>query len=89
MRLVILCLPLLALIAGCAAVANSPSATAAASTQPHAECLVCKANADLACVDVTVSQSTPSYFFNGRTYYFCSEDCRDRFAKNPNRYLEK
>ena len=44
---------LVALIGGWAA---SPERTAA--TGPHSECLVCKANADLACVDVAVDGAT-------------------------------
>ncbi len=24
----------------------------------------------------------------GKTYYFCSEDCRDQFVESPDRYLK-
>jgi YHS domain-containing protein len=48
--------------------------------------MVCKANADLACVDVPVAASTPSYLYQGRTYHFCSEECRAAFAKDPGKY---
>ena len=27
--------------------------------------------------------------YNGQTYYFCSEDCREEFAKRPAKYLPK
>src|ERR1044071_5299264 len=47
------------------------------STGPKAECLVCKHNADLACVDVEVKADTPRYVYEGKTYYFCSDGCRD------------
>ena len=67
---------------GCAT--TSPDASAAG----HAECLVCKHNADLACVDVAVKADTPHYDFNGKTYYFCSDTCRDEFAKNPGKYAK-
>jgi YHS domain-containing protein len=76
---------LLAMLAGCAA---DPTA-AAPSTQPHAECLVCKMNFDLACIDVPVDQKTPTYMYNGQTYYFCSEDCKAKFMKQPEKYVVK
>jgi YHS domain-containing protein len=76
---------MLMLAAGCAADGSS----AAASAGPHAECLVCKKNADLACVDVSVSSKTPTYMYNGQTYYFCSDECHDKFMKNPEAYLKK
>jgi len=63
------------------------SATSAAAHATKGECLVCKMNADLACVDVDVDKSTPSYVYNGHTYYFCSDECRDKFIKNPQKYL--
>jgi YHS domain-containing protein len=93
------CVALLAgLLAGCASSgsSNSPTTTpspaeatpaAAASAPKNAECLVCKMNADLACIDVDVDKTTPSYTYNGHTYYFCSTECRDKFAKNPQKYL--
>jgi YHS domain-containing protein len=85
MRVVIAaCCVVAALLAGCATGPDQRSA--AASTQPHAECLVCKANADLACIDVPVDGGTPSYAYNGKTYYFCSNECRKTFAKNPAKY---
>lgn len=27
--------------------------------------------------------------YKGRTYYFCSEDCKESFDKDPIRYAEK
>ena len=75
------------LLAGCASESSVPtSQSIQASAQGHAECLVCKHNADLACVDVTVTAATPCYDYNGRRYYFCSNECRDEFAKNPHKY---
>jgi P-type Cu+ transporter len=31
----------------------------------------------------------PTYDHDGRTYYFCSEGCRTKFAADPDRYLNK
>ena len=77
-----LCIVLSALAIGCAV--NKP-----ATTKPDccAECLVCKHNADLACVDVVVTGDTPNYVYQGTRYYFCSNSCRDEFAENPGKYL--
>jgi YHS domain-containing protein len=77
-------------LAGLAGCASSPVANhSAPSTQPHAECLVCKKNADLACVDVEVDKDTPYVEYQGKTYHFCSNDCRDKFAKDPAKYVSK
>ena len=90
------------LLAGCASSnsSNSPTTTPSpAESTPSAsgttasahvtkgECLVCKMNADLACIDVDVDKTTPHYVYNRHTYYFCSKECRDEFAKNPQKYL--
>jgi YHS domain-containing protein len=87
MRYTILGFLSLVLLAGCAATPGAD--TSSAATTPHAECLVCKANADLACVDVAVDKTTPSYSYDGKTYYFCSDECRDKFAKEPKKYATK
>lgn len=93
-RFAILGLAIVAMVAG--GCASSPSAPAAASdsavkasqtTSPHAECLVCKYDADLACLDVTVTDSTPSTVYDGKTYYFCSKSCCKKFEKNPAKYI--
>lgn len=86
------------LLGGCASGPSNASTTtpspavatsAAATVGAHAECLVCKKNADLACVDVTVDSQTPTYVYNGKTYYFCSTECRNEFAKNPTKFAGK
>ena len=72
---------LLATAAGCAA---SPATT----RQPAAcaQCLVCKHNADLACIDVEVDAKTPRLVYEGKTYYFCSDECQREFEKHPEKY---
>lgn len=54
---------------------------------PRANCLVCKKNGDLACVCVKITDATPRCELDGVTYYFCSEDCRRDFLKEPGRYI--
>lgn len=71
-------------IAGCA----TPSADSV-QTGPVATCYVCKYNNDLACVNLDIKDSTPRTEKQGKTYYFCSQDCRDAFLKNPQKYLPK
>ena len=80
---------LILLVGGCATSPAPPAQPAgpASANQVHAECLVCKHNADLACVDVTVDAKTPRCVCEARTYYFCSDECRRAFEKNPAKYL--
>lgn len=53
---------------------------------PRAECPVCRRNGDLACLIVKITPDTPSTEFEGRTYYFCSNGCREDFERSPGRY---
>jgi len=83
MKLLLMCVSLF-IFAGCAAPETDH---ASATTQPHAECLVCKYDNDLACVDVKVEPGTPTTTYQGKSYYFCSDHCRDEFAKSPEKYV--
>jgi hypothetical protein len=83
MKLLFVMVALLFVI-GCASPETERSA---ATTQPHAECLVCKYENDLACVDVTVEPDTPTTTYQGKSYYFCSDHCRNEFAKSPEKYV--
>jgi len=67
------------LIAGCAAGSGR-----ACDCGP--ECPVCRENADLACLHVKVTDQTPRAEYAGKTYYFCSPECRDAFLKNPQKF---
>jgi hypothetical protein len=66
----------------------SPVSASARQSGKHAECLVCKENADLACVDLTVDRDTPHADYNGKTYYFCSDECKRDFQKHPEKYAK-
>ena len=88
---VVLCSTLLAFasLQGCASAPSTTSSAVYADTHPgHDECLVCKKNADLACVDIPVEKDTPHYLYNGREYHFCSDECRDKFAAQPAKYTK-
>ncbi|CAG1003182.1 hypothetical protein PHYC_03047 [Phycisphaerales bacterium] len=58
---------------------------ASAGDLPH--CVVCEYNADLACLEVDVTAETPRTEYDGKTYYFCSEECRAAFQKKPHKYV--
>lgn len=73
-----------ALLAGCA---SGPRRDLSGGSQ--STCHVCRYNNDLACIDVKVTTRTPRMEYRGETYYFCSDDCRERFTKNPTKYLPK
>jgi YHS domain-containing protein len=36
-----------------------------------------------------VKSDTPGVPYNGKDYYFCDDDERDAFAKDPDKYLKK
>ncbi|MFQ5722776.1 MAG: YHS domain-containing protein [Candidatus Aminicenantales bacterium] len=35
------------------------------------------------------SEAKATYEYNGKTYYFCSETCKEKFIKNPEKYIKK
>lgn len=39
--------------------------------------------------EFTKSDSTPKYEYEGKTYYFCCAGCKDRFEKDPEKYITK
>jgi YHS domain-containing protein len=78
------------LAAACSASPQRPAPTASGVATPaehHELCPICAWRGDLACVDVLVDDTTPRAEVGGVTYYFCSEECRVRFLKDPERYL--
>jgi len=38
---------------------------------------------------MAVEKNSLSIIYEGTTYYFCSEDCRREFERNPEKYVEK
>jgi YHS domain-containing protein len=75
---------LAALFVVCAAACASIPARDPASG--CANCPVCLHNADLACVCVKVEADTPRAEWNGQTWYFCSEECKQAFLADPKRF---
>jgi YHS domain-containing protein len=69
---------------GCAHVASEEPAAAAAGRT--AQCPVCVYHRDLGCVDVDLDTHPPSCEWGGRTWWFCSEGCRERFLEKPEKF---
>ncbi|MES1210941.1 MAG: YHS domain-containing protein [Acidobacteriota bacterium] len=36
-----------------------------------------------------MDDKTPQAEYRGKTYYFCSEECREEFLRNPGKYASK
>lgn len=39
--------------------------------------------------EITKSEAKGSYEYEGKTYYFCCESCKEKFMKDPEKYLQK
>ena len=53
---------------------------------PTADCPVCAEEGDLACLHVHITDSTARASYNDKTYYFCSDACKEVFLKAPAKY---
>jgi len=40
-------------------------------------------------MDVDETKAAASYGFEGKTYYFCTSACKDRFANSPGAFIKK
>jgi YHS domain-containing protein len=73
----------LALLSLCLLPSCSPSHP---DLRPIAECPVCKCDGDLGCLIVHIDEKTPRSDDHGTTIYFCSDDCKAKFDKAPDKY---
>ena len=48
----------------------------------YAECPVCKANGDLACLHVKAVESSVHITEADKIVYFCSEECKEEFEQS-------
>jgi len=87
MRLTVSIALALAAALGLAAGCHAPRGTVDGRTV--AECAVCEHAGDLACVRVNVTPDTPRCEHGGVVHYFCSDECRCEFERQPERYLAK
>lgn len=61
------------------------TAKGTASKEPKQEMAI-----DPVCrMDVAVKDAKYSYKYKDKTYYFCSKSCKESFAKDPSKYLDK
>ncbi|MBD3234990.1 MAG: YHS domain-containing protein [candidate division Zixibacteria bacterium] len=45
---------------------------------------------DIVCgMDVEITEETPRMEYEGETYYFCSEYCKEQFEEDPEKYAEE
>jgi len=51
-------------------------------------CWVCVHERDLACMKVDIDDKTPTAVYEGKTYHFCSEECKNKFVSNPVKYAK-
>ena len=85
------CVVLLAGIAGCdksdPAAKGDKSATGPATAVAQVECVVCTVNGHP--MKTALKDSTPRSTADGKTYYFCSKDCKEEFDKEPAKFAKK
>ncbi|MBM3298031.1 MAG: YHS domain-containing protein, partial [Candidatus Aminicenantes bacterium] len=72
----------IALFAGLAVLFGLALAAAQAPAADSAKDPVCG-------MDVKKSEAKAVFEYKGTTYYFCAVGCKDKFAQNPEKYLQK
>jgi len=40
-------------------------------------------------MDVKEEEAAATYEYQGKTYYFCAVGCKEKFAQDPERFLER
>ena len=70
------------LITGCS------STQVALKDRPRVVDPVCAYYADMGCINIIMFDSTPRSVYNGSTYYFCSEECKEDFDKHPEKFFK-
>lgn len=82
------------LFAGCASTKSAeggtpPAAEAAAMKKPGEAMVGDKTTCPVSGETFTVAADSPKVEHEGKTYYFCCEDCVADFQKDPAKYLAK
>lgn len=72
-----------------AAIAAGCSSGPSPHDGPTAECMVCVSNHDEQCRLVHIKDDTPRCNWDGRAWHFCSEECREAFLKEPEKYAKR
>jgi YHS domain-containing protein len=42
----------------------------------------------MACIDIEVDPETPFADYGGKRFYFCSDECKAEFQKNPSKFAQ-
>jgi YHS domain-containing protein len=81
----------LVLSVGCASTksAEGPTATAAALKKPGEAALGDRTTCPVSGEVFTVASDSPKVEFEGKTYFFCCNDCVADFQKDPAKYIAK
>ena len=59
-------------------------------TQRHAHKKAEDTSIDPVCgMKMKTSEAKATYDYNGKTYYFCQDECKEKFVKNPEEYVKK
>jgi YHS domain-containing protein len=82
------------LLAGCASTKSGEAGTSTAAQatplkQPGEAALGDRTTCPVSGEVFTVAADSPKVEYEGRTYYFCCEDCVGDFQKDPPKYLSK
>jgi YHS domain-containing protein len=70
-------------LVGCASTTTSSN-----RAQPYVIDPVCAYFSDMGCIHITVDEDTPKSLYEGVTYYFCHQECKNDFDKNPSKFLK-
>ncbi len=88
MRILVLCIAMLVFgVLGCQQAQETP-AEQAETEKPVEEVIEEAALVDPVCGAEVTAESEWTAEYEGVTFYFCSEDCRDKFIAEPGKYLE-
>lgn len=90
MRILVLCVAILALgVFGCQQAQETPAEQAETQVEETVEeVLEETAMVDPVCGMEVTAESEWTAEYEGVTFYFCSQDCRDKFIEEPGKYLE-
>ena len=92
MRILVFCIAIAMLavgVLGCQQAQETPAEQAETTIEEAAEEVIEEAAViDPVCGKEVTVESEWTAEYEGVTFYFCSQDCRDKFIEEPGKYLE-
>ena len=91
MRILVLCIAIAMLalgVLGCQQAQETPAEQAETTIEEAVEEVTEGAVIDPVCGMEVTEESEWTAEYDGVTFYFCSEGCRDKFLEEPGKYLE-